>query len=154
MDDSETDYLLTIKGPDMDFKKQITLQAAVSALQAAIGVQPTAPVLMPTQAPLLAEVGNTMPVSLREYFDKVNARKKIEQILAIADWRTSFDGVENVSREDIRASFADAREPLPANFPRDFNDVLRKGWLASTHTDKSRFYVTATGNRALTEGFK
>lgn len=149
MTDSEPLYLIEIRGPGMEFSAEVTLAKVANAISAVAGVVPLK-VGSEISAPSAVSVpSDTYHVSLREFLDQTRAKKKIEQILAIAEWLMGANGEQHVSRDQIRDSFAQAREPLPANFPRDFNDVLKKGWLASVHGNKNLFYVTTTGKKAL-----
>jgi hypothetical protein len=88
-------------------------------------------------------------LSLREHLDQREATKKPEQILAIASYMLEIEGVEDVGREEIKSRFSMAREPLPANFPRDFGVVTRNGWLAPVHGKPDRYYITQSGVQAL-----
>lgn len=94
------------------------------------------------------------PLSLREYLDGVGAKTKVAQIVAIAAYVLDFSGQKDVGRDEIKTRFAEAAEPMPANFPRDFGKVLRAGWMAPTHANKDRFYVTQSGRAALKRGIK
>jgi len=93
-------------------------------------------------------------LSLREHLDQRGASLKSEQIVAIASYMTEVEGFADVGRDEIKARFAVAREPLPANFPRDFSTAVRSGWLAPVHGNLERYYVTQSGVQALESNFK
>jgi hypothetical protein len=92
-------------------------------------------------------------LSLREYLDKIGASKKPDQITTIAHYLCDYERQDDFSRDDIRSRFLTAREPLPANFGRDFAVALRNGWVAEVHGKKNRFYVTAKGTQAINNNF-
>lgn len=91
--------------------------------------------------------------SLREYLDSVEAKRNPDKILAIAKYATEDTMKNTVTRDDVRARFKDAAEPVPGNYARDFNWVVKNGWLARDDTDRNEFYVTDTGNEALAAKF-
>lgn len=93
-------------------------------------------------------------LSLREYLDQREAGSKPEQILAIANYMLETENFEDVGRDEVKARFSTAREPLPANFPRDLSTTLRNGWLAEVHGKPERYYVTQSGAQALSSNFK
>jgi hypothetical protein len=43
-----------------------------------------------------------------------------------------------------------AKEPPPKNYPRDFNETVRRGWI---HEDGTESYITSKGIEAVEAGF-
>ncbi len=152
MDDEGDRFELAITGPGFTFKREGDFAQVSRAIAAFAGE------LNEPKAMLKGGVGaeptpDTPPVSLRERLDEVGAKAKTEIILTIADWLIQQTRAKNVSRDEIQASFADASEPLPGNFHRDFMKVVKEGWLAPTHGEKDRFYPTTKGRKAIENRF-
>lgn len=151
-EEDEESFDLTLAGPGLKVDTKIDRVRALNVIKILMG--DTAP---PSPTPRGAQgFGNSSqdapPLSLREYLDEVKAKTKVAQIVAIANFVAQFAGQTDISRDEIKAKFSEAAEPMPANFPRDFNKVLKAGWLSASHSDKSRFYVTQSGRAALAAG--
>ena len=149
MDDSDEKYAVSIIGPGLTFERSVSLEQALLAASAASGQAMPAPVIGKGPVTPARDDSGPYGVSLREQLNAVGATQKTQQILVIADWIISETGAKDVSRDDIKERFADASEPLPGNFARDFQKVLKAGWLTANHTDRSRYYVTTTGKKAI-----
>jgi hypothetical protein len=153
MTETGDDYVLKLDGNGISIDMSVDRTKARKILNIALSDAGEGPDDVPsvsTTAPPRA--GRSL--SLREYFDRKEAFKKHEQILAIAGFMAETEGLEDVARDEIKSRFSLAREPLPANFPRDFATVLRNGWLAPAHGKQDRFYVTQSGIQALESNFK
>lgn len=151
MNDSAKSYEVVIKGPGLDFRRECTFEEASRAIAGLAGSVSPPPSQVLQDATLLQAPER---VSLRERLDQLSVKTKVEQILVISEWLIGQTGMKSVTKDDIKSSFVDAAEPLPANFPRDFAKILKKGWLAPVHGDRSSFYVTQTGRKALAGGFE
>lgn len=92
-------------------------------------------------------------MSLREFLDEVKATRKPDQIVAIGQYMALHEKRDTFTRDDIKTRFQSAREPLPANFPRDFGVAITKGMIAEDHSQHGVFYVTRTGARAVEQRF-
>lgn len=97
--------------------------------------------------------GAAVQMSLREFLDGAHASRKPDQIVAIGHYITQIEGQANFSRDDVKARFAVAREPMPANFPRDFALAEKAGMIAEVHGKQGRHYVTKTGLAAIRRKF-
>ena len=86
--------------------------------------------------------GAVVPHSLRDFLDEVHAKRKPHQIVAIGYYITQFQGQEDFSRDEVKARFSVAREPMPANFPRDFALAEKSGMVAEVHGREGRYYIT------------
>lgn len=100
-----------------------------------------------------AEEDSSPQLSLREYLDKVKAVRKPDQIVAIGNYITSHEAQPTFSRDDVKILFASAKEPMPANFPRDFGVAIKSGMIASAHQKSGHFYITKTGIHAVERNF-
>ena len=94
-----------------------------------------------------------VPLSLREYLDSVNAKKKADQIVAIGSFLLNYENRSNFSRDEVRSRFASAHEPIPTNFFRDFKTALKSGMIAQVHQKEGFFYVTNLGIQAVEDCF-
>ncbi|HEV7341256.1 MAG TPA: hypothetical protein VGN68_06445 [Sphingopyxis sp.] len=151
MNDSTGDYSISIKGPGLSFQRECSFEEASRAIAALAGGA-AKPAAVDVQKE--SRAASVEPVSIRERLDELGGKTKVEQILVISEWLISQNGMKSVTKDDIKSSFVDAAEPLPSNFPRDFANVLKRGWLATVHGDRNSFYVTQTGRKALTTKFE
>lgn len=151
----EKTFSITLSGDGMSFDRKITQQVALHVMNVVLGTGVTPSVV--ANAPLGRSVGEvqetSLPLSLREFLDKIGAIKKPDQITTIAQYIIDYEKQEDFDREDIRSRFLTAREPLPGNFARDFALAQKNGWLAEVHGKKNRFYVTTKGIQAINNGF-
>jgi hypothetical protein len=144
-------FKLRLDGPGIAVSKNVDRGTALSVIRVLMGDTGTT-VRDPSTDP--SETIGKVPLSLREYLDSVGARTKAAQIVAISAYLLDFSKEKDVSRDEIKAMFADASEPMPRNFARDFGKVLKVGWMAPAHGSKSRYYVTQSGRAALKKGIK
>ncbi len=86
-----------------------------------------------------------VPISLREFLDEAHAKRKPDQIVTIGHYVMQFEGQDDFSRDDVKARFSVAREPMPANFSRDFAFAERNGMIAKVHGKEGRYYITKVG---------
>jgi hypothetical protein len=147
-------FSLRLIGEGINVERQIDHRAALQVLQVLMaGGDPIATGPSSVGVKSDARLANGVTLSLREYLDKIGASKKPDQITTIAHYISHHEGQEDFGRDDIRSRFSTAREPLPANFARDFGAALKSGWIAEVHGKKNRFYVTAKGTQAINNGF-
>lgn len=90
--------------------------------------------------------------SLREYMDSVKAKRNPEKILAITKYLIENAG-QNVKRDEVKAEFKTAAEPVPANYNRDFMWAVQVAWLAEDRQNRGHYYVTSAGDEALRQNF-
>jgi hypothetical protein len=147
-------FSLRLVGEGINVERQIDHRAALHVLQVVMtGGEALATSPLSTGVNSDARVASGVTLSLREYLDKIGASKKPDQITTIAQYIGHHEGQEDFERDDIRSRFLAAREPLPGNFARDFAAALKNGWIAEVHGKKNRFYVTAKGTQAISNGF-
>jgi hypothetical protein len=96
---------------------------------------------------------STPPSSLREHLDESQAKTNPEKILAIAAYLLDQANSDTFGQDEIKNQFPNAREKPPANYSRDFRWVQSNGWISEHHQQPGRFYITKTGQKALTEKF-
>jgi hypothetical protein len=92
-------------------------------------------------------------ISLREFLDQYSAGNNPEKVVAIGEYIESVESKNDFTREDIKTRFRSAGEPAPANFPRDFANALKYGWVAEDIQASGRYYVTQSGRDAMLSGF-
>jgi len=88
--------------------------------------------------------------SLREVLDEAEANKN-PQIITVIGAQLTDSAEDRFTRSDVKTKFAQAGEPMPANFARDFALAVSSGWIAEDQ--KGEFYVTDAGHRAITAKF-
>jgi hypothetical protein len=141
-------FKLKLDGPGIAVTKEIDREVALNVLKVLLGGNNAGASTDDSPAAHIA------PLSLREFLDSVGAKKKVAQIVAISAFLHDVLKQKDVGRDEIKMKFAEAAEPMPANFPRDFAKTLKAGWLAPTHGNKDRFYVTQSGRSALKKGIE
>jgi NDP-sugar pyrophosphorylase family protein len=146
------EFDLKLAGDGINIEKKIDRQTAAAVMAAVLGVHPTS--TEPSQAGVVGvQHQPEEQISLREFLDEVKAVGKRDQIVAIGYYICHHEVQSNFSREDVKARFSAAREPMPANFPRDFNQAIKIGMIAEAHKHAGRFYVTKTGVQAVERHF-
>lgn len=91
-------------------------------------------------------------VSIREFIDDAGAKKNPQIVAAIGLYLIDHEGQERFTRSEVKAKFAQAGEPTPANIGRDFALAVTSGWIAED--PRNQFYVTDTGRRAIEAKFE
>lgn len=72
-----------------------------------------------------------------------------DKILLLGAWHEAKGGGTPWRSADMDALFSQAKEPPPANFPRDIKQSIKAGWI---HAVTARTYtVTGTGWRRIAE---
>lgn len=145
-----TSISVKIDGAGLSFSGTVTLRQAVEMLRiASMSDEELAKASHSSGSSPLQGAGNVGGLSLREAIDQAAPKNSAETIAVIAAWLMDEEGLADLSRQDIRDRYQDARLAAPGNYPRDFSGAVQKGFLAPTKGDKSRFYVTRTGRKLL-----
>jgi hypothetical protein len=90
--------------------------------------------------------------SIREFIDETGAKKNPQIVTAIGQYLIDQEGQERFTRTEVKARFAQAGEPTPANIHRDFALAVTSGWIAEN--PRNEFYVTDSGRRAIEARFE
>lgn len=147
------DISVKIDGAGLSFSGTVTLRQAVEMLRIASMAEEDF-----NKAPYLSggagaqSEPNTHGLSLREAIDHAEPKNSAETIAVIGAWLMDEEGLTELTRQDIRDRYQDARLAAPGNYPRDFSVCVQKGFLAPTKSDKNKFYVTRTGRKLLEGG--
>ena len=150
----EDEFHLTITGHGVNVDRLIdgqTLAAVMAFVMGADKLATRGPVGTSDSFP--SADGADVQASLREFLDEAQAKRKPDQIVTIGHYITQFKGREDFSRDEVKARFSIAREPMPANFPRDFALAEKSGMLAEVHGKEGRYYITKTGLGAINNKF-
>ncbi|MEQ8387374.1 MAG: hypothetical protein RLP16_05430 [Alphaproteobacteria bacterium] len=148
---AEEEYELKLTGNGVSLEKKIGQRAAMQIIAAAMGQ--AVPDLVEKPLDAEASVQPDMTLSIREFLDQVSASKKRDQIVAIGHYLCNTLAQRDFSRDEVKQRFSDAKEPMPANFPRDFGAAAKAGMIAEAHQKSGRYYVTKTGMQAVKNGF-
>ncbi len=150
----EEEFDLRISGGGINVERKIdsnTLATVMAAIMGAQGASGEA-ILRLNDTDVKPKQPN-IRMSLREFLDDVQATRKPDQIVAIGHFISHFEERPDFSRDEVRARFSVAKEPMPANFPRDFGLAVKAGMLAEVHQKQGQFYVTRTGISAVERHF-
>ncbi len=101
------------------------------------------------------DAGNTRntqnrPTSIIEVMQDKTPKSNIQKILVFAYYREKHEGKPRFSRQDLLPYFGKAREKPPANYDRDFLNVVEAGLI---HEDGNESYITSKGIEAVEVGF-
>ncbi|NIM11659.1 MAG: hypothetical protein GTO45_06165 [Candidatus Aminicenantes bacterium] len=91
--------------------------------------------------------------SIREFLVESKAKRAIEKITAIGVFLDKHKNKKNFTKEKIKKSFQEASEKVTTNLPRDIKATIGAGWIAELDEEKGHYYVTNTGNEAVTNKF-
>ncbi|MBD8662886.1 hypothetical protein IFT59_06440 [Rhizobium sp. CFBP 8752] len=151
-DSVSEEFKLTLSGDGLEVQRSVTPQQAASILSIIMGGD-----LFPTVGlasnSSVASAGPVVRLSLREFLDEVGANKKSDQIVAIGHYMSLHEGEASFTREQVKERFKVAREPMPANLPRDFGTALNAGLIAEDHKVPGQYYITKSGLRAIESRF-
>ena len=146
--EEDQQFQLTLVGDGISIDKRLDRDTARAVMSIVMGGAPTTSHEVSPRTPG-GSAGSGPALSLREFLTEVQAQTKPDQIVAIGHFIIEHEGQPNFSKEDVKARFASAKEPMPANFPRDFNSALKAGMIDEVHGERGRFYVTRTGQQAV-----
>lgn len=156
-DAAEEEYGLTLNGAGISIDQSVDKQTALAVVAAVLGggaipvATPAANVAGSSATPLTA-APDAPPPSMREYLNSCNVSTYSEHFAAIGLYLREYRGQETFSRDDLKAGFRGAHEPLPKNFSRDFNNTIKAGWIYESE-DSGQFYVTNTATQLVRDGF-
>jgi hypothetical protein len=148
--DNTEQFSLTLTGNGIEIKRAVTQRQFAAIMSVLMGNE------LPGDGFPTASMGTQPPsakISLREYLDQVKASRKPDQIVAIGHYINLHEGQPTFSREDIKARFAAAMEPMPSNFPRDFGAAVKARMIAAAHQKAGHYYVTKTGIASVDRRF-
>jgi hypothetical protein len=150
-------YSFTLKGPGVSIEREVGEEVACQLMHIAMGGAQSA---MPLRHASTDRQSNqhdpstlSPKLSLREFLLQAQPKRNPDKITAIAVFMKDHDDVADFAREEILARYRQAGERTPANFPRDFNWAVKAGFLAEDPAKPGRFYVTGTGETAVTSRF-
>jgi hypothetical protein len=140
-------FIVSLTGAGIDVKREVDASKLALVMSVIMGSEPLAEVAF--RVPQVDGSFGPAKISLREFLDDTKATRKPDQIAAIGHYMAVYEGKNTFSRDDIKARFQSAREPLPSNFPRDFSTAIGKGMIAEDHVKAGQYYVTKTGVQAV-----
>ncbi|MCF6110013.1 hypothetical protein [Mesorhizobium muleiense] len=167
-DPANARYDVSVAGDGLSIKRSVDTNVALAIVQLIMGGNPMfAPApevgseafLPRPQAgaaitPATAARPTPGRMSVRNFMDESGAKLISAKIVAIGAYLRDQEGQTEFSREDVQAQFRSARETLPTNLPRDFQNAIRQGWIAEDPRSKNQFYVTDVGDSALASKFE
>lgn len=161
-EDADEKYEVKVKGPGIAADRNVTLPKALAVLQIIFGQEYSPPsALAPggglsslaiQKAPTLG-TGKGQRLSVREYLAEVAGKSIHAKIATVGRYIRDFEGLNDFSRDDIKARFRSAGELMPGNYPRDFQKAIQAGWIGEDPQNRGRFYVTRTGDEAIDRKF-
>lgn len=129
--------------------------ASVYALLGTAGPTPSsavAPVRVDLQSPSAsgAESSTDKRLSLVELATEKKPNTNAQRLALFAFYREKVECLPHFARGDLKRYFAVARIPPPANYDRDFNEAVKKGWI---HEEEDQSYLTSRGTEAVIASF-
>jgi hypothetical protein len=156
-DGAKSSYSLTLKGEGISITRDVDQSVARAIVELVLGGSispPTAAAKLPLDRTPASQPGTTVSrLSLREFLDHAEPKRNPDKIVAIGEYITRHDRQADFTRDDVKARFRTAGEPVPGNFPRDFTWTISNGWIAEDANNAEHYYVTQKGKAAITEKF-
>ena len=162
-EDADEKYEVKVKGPGIAADRNVALSKALAVLQIIFGQEysPTS-VLgagggLPSsgiQKSTALELARGQQLSVREYLAQVAGKSIHAKIAAVGRYMRDFEGLNDFSRDDIKARFRSAGELMPGNYARDFQKAVQAGWIGEDPQNRGHFYVTRTGDEAIDRKFE
>jgi hypothetical protein len=152
----EPEYHISLHGEGLTLERQIDRVAALEIIKIAMGGSDLDEPIPQERRGGSSGGGSDRQgrgPSVKEYLLQKGAKTNPEKILVIAHYLEYEVKVEHFDREQVKAQFKPAGETLPGNYPRDFQQVITNGWIASDHKDPNAFFVTNTGAEVVQAGF-
>ncbi len=146
-----TDYIVTVEGPELTFSKKVGKDSADQiVLFATIGHDFQDKRLINNNINDLAAAEVVIEpqesrLSLREFWDDYSPKFNPDKIAVIALFLEKHRGKELFKSSDVITLWKEAREPLPANLSRDFNDAKAMGLIAPDNNERGAYYLTNRG---------
>lgn len=167
--DHEPNYKISINGPGLSFEREISEQVAQEVLLWILtgkfanppihSSHPEGEMSIKSQsavrasAPKLGNRLSTRGLSIGEYMDKHEPRRIPDKIATFALFLKEEREVHDFVKDDLVAIFREAAEPIPKNLGRDMKWTQTSGWIALTPGEKSQFYLTDKGEKAVQGSF-
>src|SRR5712691_8139358 len=155
-DAAKTSYSLTLKGEGISVSRDVdqSIARAIVELVLGGGIQPTIPASKAGERSSTTHVNAHLArLSLREFLDQAEPKRNPDKIVAIGEYIIQHDKQADFTRDDLKARFRNAGEPVPGNFPRDFIWAISNGWVAEDAHNPRHYYVTQKGKTAIAEKF-
>ncbi len=154
-DAAKSSYSLTLKGEGISVTRDVDQAVARAIVELVLGgIQPAVSASRAGERPSPAQVNaNLTRLSLREFLDQADPKRNPDKIVAIGEYIIQHDKQPDFTRDDLKARFRNAGEPVPGNFPRDFTWTVSNGWIAEDAHKPRQYYVTQKGKAAIAEKF-
>lgn len=151
----ETTYELTLRGPGVTIERKVPESIALTIIGTVMGGGQFVRPAQPWSPPGAGMPTGTAATGLTagEYLSSVEAKRNPDKILAFGAFLMDEMGRETFTRDEVRAMFQSAAEPVPANFHRDFTWAVSNRWLGQQVGAPGAYYVTSTGRTALGNKF-
>jgi hypothetical protein len=147
-------YDLQLKGDGISVSRRVSQSVALQIISVAMGATDIGSGTA-IQAPRTTHQPRSgQVIAIREFLNNSSAKSNPDKITAIAIYLRDHLQRETFSREDVKSLFRKAGEPVPGNYARDFALAVSSGWIAEAHDTSGEYYVTNSGQQALTEGFQ
>jgi len=147
----DSTYKLSLKGEGITVERDVPGHVARDIIAVVMGGGVTA-VRSTTRPPTQNGPRGATGMSIREFIDEAGAKKNPQIVATIGQYIIDNEGQDRFTRSDVKARFAQAGEPTPANIARDVAAAVTSGWIAED--PRNEFYVTGSGRRAIEARFE
>ncbi len=131
--------------------RQRILNSAAALLGSQAPLAPSAPTGTHAATHKSVAVPSTdRPLSPVELIQNKAPATNAQRLAIFAYYRERVEGNPRFAKEDLRAYFSKAKQPLPANYDRDFKQAVKLGWI---YEDGADSYLTSRGLEAVEVGF-
>ncbi len=139
------EYRITLSGEGFSVEQTLDRRTALAVVATIMSDSQD----LQSATPATTAANTSPPKSLREFLNEIGAKTSVDKIAAMGYFMCEYLGQTSFTKEEVKAKFAVAKESMPANFPRDFNKILKSGLIDEVYGEKGSFYVTATGMKEI-----
>ena len=117
---------------------------------ATAGVPARSTVQSPSASGTESSTEQAKRLSLVELVNEKKPSTNAQRLALFAYYREKVEGLPHFARADLKRYFPAARITPPANYDRDFNEAVKKGWI---HEEDDQSYLTSRGMEAVIASF-
>ncbi len=101
----------------------------------------------------LGQDDDNLEHSLREFLTTHEPKRIPEQIATIAYFLKTKRKKQSFTKDDLTKCFEEAEEGVPKNLVRDIKWTVKIGWIAPKTDQADAYYLTKTGQDAVSQKF-
>jgi len=160
MSNKSSTIQIKISGPGIQFEHEISTQQTSAIVSFVLdGSSQLSQTIIHGQSqganvgPIPPQHSSGSQLSLREFLNEHEPKRIPEFITAIASFLKSHRNLTTFTKENLISAFEEAQETQPAYLTRDITWTVKIGWIAPKTAQKDTYYITSTGEKAVSSKF-